>query len=98
MTVEGWLLRRMFDLLWRTIRCPFSNSWSRRQCEAVPHIRGTLFGRVPESRSGPGLIIEFECEDGHIWQLRLIDNSAAIHLVVFLIRNLELLEKKDGDG
>jgi hypothetical protein len=94
MMVETWLVRRMFDLLGRTVRCPFANR-SHRQCEAVPHIRGCVFGRVPESTSGPGLIIPFECEGGHTWQLRLIDNSAEIHLVVFIIRNPELLEEEE---
>jgi hypothetical protein len=80
------LVQRMFDLdmteLVPNIRCPFTtkHGW----CEGVPHMSATVFGReVPcESTSGPGLIIQFACEYGHEWQLRLADHSGGIWLEV----------------
>lgn len=51
-------------------------------CDGAPHMRVVEFGRgVPvTSTSGPGLIVNFYCERGHMWDLCLEDHSAGIWL------------------
>ncbi len=53
-------------------------------CDSTPHMRGTVFGPgiVEESVSGPGLIIESYCENGHSWNTLFCDNCGSIDLSV----------------
>jgi hypothetical protein len=46
------------------------------------NIKATVLGRnvVSKSSSGAELIIQFLCEAGHAWQLRVSDHSAAPYL------------------
>jgi hypothetical protein len=64
------------------IKCPFNMFGN--PCSGVPHMSATLFGRnaPPASNSGPGLMIKFECENGHRWQLHLIDHSGGTWLEI----------------
>lgn len=50
----------------------------------IPHMKGVVFGPgVPESStSGPGLMIRFECEEGHAWTLTLSDHSGGTWLSI----------------
>lgn len=75
------LVRRMFDLAddCPSVRCPLCHDEGGVN---IPHMRETVFGGVDYSTSGPGLIIKFECEEGHKWQLRLIDHSGGTWLSV----------------
>lgn len=79
------LVNRMFKLddVLPQIRCPHKLQ-DGEQCDAVPHLVSTLMGRniPPDSTSGPGLIIEWECENDHRWQLRCVDHSGGTWLSV----------------
>ncbi len=59
------------------IQCPFL--CGGKPCQGTPHISSTLIGRnvPPASTSGPGLIVEFACENEHVWQLLFVDHSGS---------------------
>jgi hypothetical protein len=65
-----------------SVGCPFCYDNSSGDDHGIPHMLETVFGAVEGSTSGPGLIIKFECEEGHRWQLRLIDHSGGTWLSV----------------
>jgi hypothetical protein len=71
------------------IRCPFGTC-GNPQCEGVPHIIGVSFGRnvPPASSSGPGLTVEFFCENLHHWQLQFIDHSGGTWVSLFPMPDL----------
>lgn len=56
------------------VGCPINS------CDETVHIKGTIFGtNIPAtSTSGPGLIIEFECEHGHKWHTVFEDHSGGL--------------------
>ena len=66
------------------IVCPF-------KCDAVPHIIGVSFGKSipPTSTSGPGLIIEYMCENLHHWQTVFEDHSGGTWLSLVRLENLK---------
>jgi hypothetical protein len=85
---EADCVRRMFADLARgwapSIRCPFyEDDW--HPCDGIPHMHATVFGAVEDTvskPSGPGLIIQFTCEQGHEWQLRWSDHSGCTSLTI----------------
>ena len=51
------------------------------QCDGVVHIISTCLGdHLPESKSGAGLTIRMECEQGHRFELEWVDHSACLFL------------------
>lgn len=84
-------LSRLFSMTWRwhepkaikdnSIICPI--------CDAAPHISGVNFGKSisKESKSGPGLIMDMECENGHAWKIAFDDHSAGIWISVEMQNN-----------
>lgn len=74
---EAQFFRAMFmsDPTWPQVTCPLCDE--RLGEVAVPHLINVFFGRgVPEdSTSGQGLVLQYECEDGHRWEVRFVDHS-----------------------
>jgi hypothetical protein len=86
MSLTIYPVGRMFDLDETdgcpSLSCPFLYNYVK--CDGIPHMRGTVFGRgIPESStSGPGLIIELICENGHHWKLCFEDHSGGTWLSI----------------
>ena len=81
------LVNRMFadvgNKFGPSLNCPFcpirgEDEWDLN----IPHMTGAIFGAVNAHRSGPGLLIQFECENGHEWQLRFSDHSGQTGLSI----------------
>lgn len=69
-------IKRFIDVDGEHLNCPV------RQCDGVPHLRAVGFGRnfPPGSTSGPGLVLEYYCEEGHHWQVSFVDHSGGTWL------------------
>jgi hypothetical protein len=81
------LVNRMFsevgDNLGISIKCPFCPIGREDDSDTnIPHMTGAIFGAVNAHRSGSGLLIQFECENGHEWQLRFSDHSGQTGLSI----------------
>jgi hypothetical protein len=74
------LVRRMFDLDWVGIVCPYCDT--DKGPLGIAHMDATIFGATEAHRSGPGLIIFFHCEDDHKWMLRFSDHSGQMGLSI----------------
>lgn len=63
------------------MQCPVAG------CEGIPHMVGTMFGPgiPPSSTSGPGLVIESYCEEGHAWHTLFTDHSGGTWISVRLL-------------
>ena len=76
---------KCFDIDQNVVRlkCPF--------CDGVPHLVKGEYGRhIPHSNtSGFGILLEYECENGHQWLIQFSDENGGTDITAVKFTRIE---------